>query len=320
MSDGLKEQDFTESVVGVDIGDRVVTAARVHIRKDGQLVLTHAGAQEYATNATDAQIAHAIRSLWRAAHFSSVTVASCLRSPLLCLKHFRFQGVAEAELASALGIEAEEALQMPQERIALDWHVIRRAAPPRAATDASEIEGLLVATPAADMQRHLAILGMAGLYPVVLDVGPLAVSNLYQALAHAPSDKSGVCLVNLCHRQADMAILYDTHSVYPRTIVSRKADWDAAPDYLVANIQDVLKFYQFKLRQEPLNKILLCGQIPAQPGFVAQLQKSLGMKVEAWNPLRGLKCGFRTSRLAAQGEERMGAALAASIGMALRRD
>lgn len=321
MNTERREQDFSEPVVGIDIGDRVVTAARVQVQKDGQLVLTHAGMQEYAANATDARIAHAIRALWRSAGLSCYTVASCLRSQLVCLKHFRLHGIRDPEMESALKIEAEEALQMPQDRIAMDWHVTRSHASAHPADEAAEFEGLLVAAPAADVQRHLSILRMAGLYPVVLDVGALAVSNLYHAVRRGQPGKSGVCLVSLGHRVADIAVLYDSSSVYPRTIFSRAADWDAAPDFLATNIQDVLKYYQFKLRQQPLDKIMLCGHIPVRPDFIPRLETGTGMRVEVWNPANAMKHGFRTSRLLAHdGEQRIGPALAASIGLALRRD
>ena len=320
MSSEAQEQDFSESVVGIDVGDRVVTAARASVQRDGRILLTHAGAQEYAANATDARIAHAIRTLWRNAGFSCFTVASCLRSPLVCLKHFRLQGLKNAELASALKIEAEEALQMPPDRIAIDWHVSGGQSPARTTAGVSEMEGLLVAVPATEVQRHLSILRMAGLYPVVLDVGALAVSNLYHALNREAPAKSGVCLVNLGCRMADIAVLYGSNSVYPRTIFSRAEDWDTTPNFLATNIQDVLKYYQFKLRQEPLNKILLCGQIPGRPDFITQLEASTGTHVEIWNPVSAMKCGFRTSRFFGNVGERLGPALAASIGLALRRD
>lgn len=320
MSSDTREQDYSENVVGVDIGDRVVTAARVQVRKDGQFVLTHAGTQEYAANATDRQIAEAIRALWRSASISCFTVATCLRSQLMCLKHFRFQGITVSELPAALEIEAEAALQMPHFRLAMDWHISRSQVPEKAAPDVPEIDGLLVVASTVDVQRHLSILRLAGLYPVVLDVGALAIANLYHAMNSAKQNESNACLVSLGHRLADIAVLYGSNSVYPRTMVSRAADWSNVPDLLATNIQEVLKYCQFKLYQEPLSKILLCGQIPARSDFVSRLETSLGIHVEIWNPLKTIQCGFRTARLFDRERDRLGSALAVSLGLALRRE
>jgi hypothetical protein len=95
-----------EDMVGVDIGDGLITAARVRRDRKGRLAVTHAGWEEYPADASDRDIAQAVKRLWYRTRFRVFTVCSCLRSQSLVLKPFRYSNLAEADLASALKLEA----------------------------------------------------------------------------------------------------------------------------------------------------------------------------------------------------------------------
>lgn len=310
---------LTETIVGLDIGDRMVTASLLQKRADGGLMLTHAGWMDYPAEASDRQIAAAIRSLWRQYHFSSFTVASCIRSQVACLKQFHVEGISGSELFAALRIEAEESLQIPTDQFELDWH-LSKSSPRQPGGAATTHEGTLVAVPSTEINRHLEILQTAGLFPVAVDAGAMAVSNLFHVLKRSGKPGDAVCLVNLGKRFADVAVLYDTSYIYPRVVFSRSANWEENPSSLSAIILDVLKYYQYKLRQEPIEKVLLCGQVPENADFLPRLGTGFDVPVEVWNPIRELGLGFRASRLFSGANERHGPALAASLGVALGRD
>jgi Tfp pilus assembly PilM family ATPase len=317
---GDEKMIFRETLAGLDIGDRQVAAAQVLASRDGRLTVQYAGVQEYAPDASDAQIAGAVRALWQKHHFPTFTVCSCLRSQSLTLKHFGFSGISERDLLSALKLEAEEALQIPPDRITFDWHLSRNDPVQGGSSTSREIEGVLVAAPSAEVDRHLAILKMAGLYAVVMDVGPLAISNLFCALRNRKASEKSVCIVNLGRRTADISFLYNEASIYPRSVFSRAADWVENPRYLADNIQDALKFYQFKLRRESVQQILVCGQIPGAKNYLDQLGQAIGVPVEAWDPVQEVELSMRTRRVFAGNNGSMGSAMAVSLGLALRGD
>ena len=181
-----------------------------------------------------------------------------------------------------------------------------------------EIEGVLVAALRSDVDRHLGILRKAGLYPVVMDMGPMAISNLFVTLRGREAASKNVCLLNLGRRFADLAILYNGLSIYPRTVYSRSSDWSDALGYLADNVQDALKFYQFKLRRESVRGVLLCGQVPTGGDFLARLGEAVGVPVEVWNPVREMTQALRVGRALAGAEQERGPALAAAAGLALR--
>ena len=306
-------------VVGLDIGDGLMTAARVRPLKDGRLSVTHVGWEEYDVGASDRQIAGAIRRLWRRHALSTFSVSSCLRCPSLTLKYFKYPGLSGVELASALRLEAEQALQMPPEKIALDWHVARRPSAATAALGGDEgTEGVLVAAPRVEVERHLELLRMAGLYPVVLDVGTLAAGNLLAAVGETVPASTAICLISLGRRLADIAILYEGDFVYPRSVFSRGADWRTVPDQLAGHFQDMVKYSQFKLRQEPVKRVVLCGRVPAEAFWTKTFSEGIGVPVELWNPLSQVAVGVRASRALSGDSAGMGPSLATCLGLALR--
>ena len=307
-----------ETVIGLDLGDRLVTAARVQTHHDGKVMLLQAGVQECEAGTSEKQLAQAVRSLWKKCGFPSLTVSTCLRSQSVAIRHFKFPGISERDLPGALKLEAEEALQTPPDRLALDWHLTRNEPVPDGAGLTREIEGVLVAALRSDVDRHLGILRKAGLYPVVMDMGPMAISNLFVTLRGREAASKNVCLLNLGRRFADLAILYNGLSIYPRTVYSRSSDWSDALGYLADNVQDALKFYQFKLRRESVRGVLLCGQVPTGGDFLARLGEAVGVPVEVWNPVREMTQALRVGRALAGAEQERGPALAAAAGLALR--
>ena len=308
-----------ENVAGLDIGDGLMTAARVRVLRDGRLSVTHVGWEEYDPAASDRRIADAIRRLWRRHAISAFSVSSCLRCPSLTMKNFKYPEFSGAELASALRLEAEQALQIPQDKIAVDWHVAPRRSGAAVGEEGPEgAEGVMVAAPKAEVVRHLDLLRMAGLYPVVVDVGTLAVGNLFAAVGEAVPPGTAVCLINLGRRMADISILYQGDFVYPRVVSSRAADWTTVPEQLAGHLQDMLKYSQFKLRHEPVKRVVLCGRVSADPAWMKAFADGVGMPVELWNPLSKAAMGVRSSRTLSGESARMGPALATCLGLALR--
>jgi Tfp pilus assembly PilM family ATPase len=309
---------MAETITGLDLVDRMITAATVRIADGCQPVLLRAGWQECPPEASDQEMARAILSFWRNRGFTGTTVSTCLRSHSVAIRQFQLSGITERDLPAALRVEAEDALQLPAADICMDWQLQPGGASP-AGGNANHFEGTLVAAPRADVDRHLALLRKAGLYPVVVDIGPMAVRNLYVRLREPAESGTSVCLVHIGRRLADIAIVYEQDAVFPRTIASSGSEWPEALDYLAANIDDALKFYQFKLRRSPVERVLLCGRVPgkdAQRG----LAETLGRKVETWDPCRNLTIAPRVGRLLNGSRADMGSQLASCMGLALRTD
>jgi len=310
---------FREDLVGLDITADCIIATRVRPVGDGRFEVRNAGWVSYPAGDSAARVARHIRRLWRRSGLANYTVCSCLRSRALMLRYFQYPGLAAEELASALRLQAEETLVMSGDEIVIDWHLNRHAAAGETADSPGGAEGVLVAVPKAEVDRHLAMLEQAGLVPVVVDVGCMALCNLFLALRADACAAGAVCLVNLATHTADVAVLLKQGWIYPHVVFAQQAAWESSVEYLGANIADVLKYYRFKLRQEPVARLILTGHLPSGDGFAGQLGERVGLPVEIWDPLSGLELGTRRVRRLLERHPGAGPLLATSLGLAMRR-
>lgn len=275
-----------ENIAGINIADGVVSAARVVRRGRHKIALTHAGWMDYAPDASDEEIIQVIRKLWKKIKMPTRTVCTGLHTRSLCLKYFKYPDLAPRELTSALSLEAEESLQLPPEEIALDWHLNRPKNDPYTQLG-EQLHGILVAVGKKEVNGQLNLLKKAGLFPVITDVGPTSLCNLFLALrGEKVNTDNAVCVVNLSRYNADISILYNDHYIYPRTIISRSSEWSSKVQYLIENISDALLYYHVKVDKTPVNQLVLTGYVPKEPEFVAQIHDTIGLPTEVWSPLK----------------------------------
>jgi Tfp pilus assembly PilM family ATPase len=305
-----------EAVAGVDISDGGIAAACVVPRRGGGLDVTHAGYADIAGDATDAEVAAIVRSVWRQAAIPTYTVASCLNTGSLLLQYFHYQDLSEEETRSALRLEAEESLQVPAKDLLFDWH--GRLIGNGAAGRPPARDGVLVAAPRAAVDQHRSILAAAGLYPVVLDVGALAVCNLWLHLSNGLQPDEVVFAINLTRHSAHLVILAGDRRVYPRTIVCGSGDWGTSIDHLVDNITGQEDYAETKLGLPAVRRILMTGSIPGGSAFIAKVQERVAHPVEGWTPLAGEQVAVsrRASRLKTDPD--LARRMTVSLGLALR--
>ena len=307
----------TSDIVGINFGDTHITATRLRGKGSGPYSLTHAGWGPYDPGATEKEIASAVKSLWRKFHFQTNTVCASLRSAALVVRYFKYPAMREEELQSALELQAEEALQVPRGRLLVDWHVNRgRVLKSGETAEGGTIEGVFTAAPVRDVDRLLNILFMAGLDPIILDVRAMAVANLYAVLGEKTTD-AVTCLVNLSPHSADVIVLSKVGGIYPHTVFCRASAWMEVPSFLCENIRDVMKYSEFKLDWEPVQRVILTGEIPADAEFVGKIQAGVRLPVERWNPLASL--GLKSNAVkAVLGESGAEAMLVPCLGLSLR--
>ena len=307
---------YRETVAGVDISDGGIAVACVAPRRGGGLGVSHAGYAEIPGDAKDADVAAIVRAVWKQAAIPTYTVASCLNTGSLLLQYFHYQNLSEDEMRSALRLEAEESLQVPAKDLLFDWHCVRAGG---AASDrAPAREGVLVAAPRAAVDQHRSILASAGLYPVVLDVGALAVCNLWLQLDGARLRDEVVFAVNLTRQSAHLVILASAGRVYPRTIVCGSGDWSTSIDYLVDNITGQEDYAETKLGLPPVRRILMTGSIPGGSAFIEKVRSRVAHPVEGWTPMAGeqVSVARRASRLKTDAD--LARRMTVSLGLALR--
>jgi Tfp pilus assembly PilM family ATPase len=308
-----------ENIAGINVGDGFVSASRIVRRGRKKIALTHAGWMEYAPDAPDSEIVQVIRRLWSKCRMPTRTVCVGLQSRSLCLKFFKYPDLSQMELISALKLEAEESLQLPPEKIMLDWHLNRPRNDPYT-QQGEQLQGVLVAVSRDQVVRRMNLVKKAGLLPVMMDVGCTSLCNLYLTLrGDSVNQENAVCVVNLSRYNADIAILYNDHYIYPRTIISRSAEWASKVQYLIENISDALLYYHVKVDKTPVNRLVLTGFVPDSPEFVGQIHDTIGLPTEIWNPLQenNFSISLNVSK-AAVGKGMTTPLMTTSLGLGLR--
>ena len=298
-------------MVGLDVSDTHLAAVQLAFGRDDSIRLEAAGWSTPPPGADLHQMAEAVRQLFRKAGLSRNHVCTAFQTPGLVVKHFRHAHLNTVELAHALSIEAEETLQLTASNFYMDWH---------SNTDSSNgesVDGVLVAMPKNDVDRHLQMLALSDIFPRVLDAGCLAVCNLYLQLKGIAAPDQATAVVSLSQNRADIAILSGKRHVFPRSVFSPQATWDETPAYLAECVSDTIKYHQFILHGPPVERMVLTGAVPQRELLVSHLRELVPV-MAFWDPISDLPSV--NERIRPQLDRDVGARLATSLGLALRRD
>jgi len=298
-----------EHAVGLDVNDGQIVASHF-IRQKGELLLNALAAESVDPALSEKELARAIRSFWKKHKLPTRTVCTCLHASDLIARSFSYGNVSMDELPRVLTLEAEEALQLPLEQIALSWHL-------NPSNGNSDISGTLTAAPRRTVQSHIKRMQASGLYPINVEINGSAVINLYDFL-NTETKPSPVCLINLTSHMAGIVIL-SGESTYPRIVFSSSPNgWQDNITYLIQNIDSALLHYQLKIKGEPISKILLTGDPQPDP-FMKKIAEGMSLPVEKWNPISEEKIPATTHlKKTLSAEEMKPFNLTTALGLGLR--
>ena len=318
MVSSFSALSLREDVVGLDMGEGLAVAARVKLDSRGRLRLKEVAWTTYNPKGTPDDVAAAIRRMWRKGKLSRFSVVSCLRSRALTLKRFQYPALGASELESALRLEAEETLQMSPEDVVLDWQINPTLAD-NTGQGKRQITGTLVAVPRSEVDAHVKILKQSALLPVATDVSCFALINLFRACMPPATQDGAFCLARLGTQSADIAVIYEGASVYPRTVFVHAGQAADPGKYYAESIKDVLAYYRFKLHLPDVDKVYLTGVVDAHRQSI--IEGAVDVPVEVWNPLEQLHgMSRRVSNQLAEADLPARAGVAVAIGLALRGD
>jgi Tfp pilus assembly PilM family ATPase len=295
-----------EDVVGLDINSGRLTAAHFARTEQG-MKLDRLVTGDYPPELSDRQIASRIRAFWKKEKLPGRIVRTCLHSRALLVRYFQYSNLNTEELGMALSLEAEETLQRPAPELCIDWHLNSSAE-----SDLSKLTGTLVAAPRKTVRRHLDLIQAAGLYSVNVETSCSALCNCY-SFFFGKKETSPVCLVNLADRTADI-IMRTESCIYPRTLFSADEPWETNSDYLLENIQNALLYYHLKIKQGPVERVVLIGKIPAPQHFPGKLERKVSLPVEVLDVCSHPDIGIEKQKLPTSGN----CNIATAIGLALR--
>lgn len=308
-----------EDVAGICVQDGLISASRLAVSSDGRVRLRSVGWTEYDRSASDDDLSSAIRHAWRHYRMPTRTVVGCMNSESIQYRYFRYENLGEEELGPALVLEAEELLKLPRAGIAMDWHLFESSQEDGSSGRRPRLlEGILVAVPRRELDRHYYILKHAGLYTVILDIGPLATANLFRVLRPSTTERDSVCLLDVSTDYAHMVVMGPHGFAYPRSVRSYSAPWEEASEYLAESAADVLRHVRFSLRKAPVRHIYLTGRAGGRTALASLLAERLGVPVTPWNPLDEIADHWPHHLRSDTVRHDVGPWLSAALGLGLR--
>ena len=309
MLKGLVNRLAAVSAVGVDLGSAKLKLVQI-ARTDGQAVLRGCA----VADATDhAAVARILTEVFSGSGRRLGDAAIALAAPELIVKSVHFPAMPKKELASAIRLEAEQAILNGHtlDEMAIDWH-------PLASEIRESLRGLLAVVPKTLVAERLKPLTAAGLRATVIDVEGLALWNAYWTLVgrREPAGKA-VLLVNVGSRttnlvmvkgQDELLLLRDIKLGGAALRAGQQADW-------LEEIRDSLAYARAKTGLRNLDAAYLTGG-GATPELAPALRGLTAAPVTFWNPLADLA---RDAKSPAVVDETIGPLLGVAIGLALRR-
>lgn len=266
-----------EHAAGLTIHDGRITAAHFIQRANG-LELDRMTSRITDPAISPRHLVQEIRSFWKANRIPTRTVCTCIHTHSQIVRAFSYTNLLRDELPRVLELEAEEALQLPLNEIALSWHIN-----PTLPGKNEGLAGVLVAAPRKAVKKHIKLIKAAGLYPINVEISCSALINLYNYLAVEETATKPVCLIDLTAHTATIVILY-AGGAYPRFVLSTNEEgWSNNIDYLASSIRNTLLNFGLKMSEETIDRLLIIGS-PQQEHFIEKLSAAVDEPIETWNP------------------------------------
>lgn len=288
---GLARALRRESVVGLQAGDGLIIGSQLHADQGGRVYIQKAAFTKYPADVTGEDLARLLRKFWKTSGFTTRTVATCLCHRTLQIKHTRFPHLEPEEIRPALLLDAEETLQLESDALCYDWFSLPGAASGKGQQTRQGMEGILTAVPRHVVDRHVELLRHAHLFPLVVEVGAVALGNLYLAIGQLgglQGNTEPVALIHAMPHGVEMCIVDAGLRLYPQRIVTRSAEWQQVADYLVDGIVTNLKHYQYALQKKPVCEILVTGTMSNLTTFIDLLQEQAHLLARFWDPTEKL--------------------------------
>ncbi|MCF7854682.1 MAG: pilus assembly protein PilM [Candidatus Pacebacteria bacterium] len=305
-----------ENVAGIHIANGYITAAEADFVRKGEVRVKRLGWATYEPDMTNDELAGVIRRLWTECGISTSTVITALRSKSQLTKYFSYPFMTDAELKSALYLEAEESLLLSEGELCVDWHIGRREKPAPGVEGGGVSEGVLVAAPRTDVERDLGLLRQARLFPIVMDTDIMAIANYYLATSNDDGEMDRTCMIYLTPMKAYVCTFFGKHSMYPRTVNLPGGLGEHIED-LTESLQEDIRYCIHKLHKKPMERIVLMDNAGTGELVGSFLQDIFAIPVEHCDAWAGIKMRKRLAR-SLQQEDSPGSLALPAVGLALR--
>jgi type IV pilus assembly protein PilM len=232
----LKEVFSENYIIGLDIGSASVKMAQF-IRKDKGLQLIRVGLQEIKKHRDNAlreqEILSLIKSLLTGIDIKRSKVIVNINCPKTAIKKVQTPVMPKSELQKAIMLEAKTYFPFPVSDAFLDFEILGEI------TEGGirKYEVLIAAAPKETINKHLSLLGKAGIKPATLVPSAYAFQKLAErSLISAQAEKGKTtCFVDIDELYTELVIFKDKHPVFNRKMPIAGKDFTKALTDILAS-------------------------------------------------------------------------------------
>ena len=330
-----------EETVGIDIGSYSIKLISISKESAENTVnaynIKRLPIEEKKEDAKAAIVKEALEEIG----LSPERVNLSISGPDVIVRFIDLPNMSRDQLKSALVFEADKYIPFNIKEVVLDFIILGDAA------ESGRMRVLLAAAKRSLVDSRVKMVEQLGMGIDVLDIGPFAMFNAFNAANPSQEDK-GNAFLDLGHSQTDVLISSGSDPCFMRQIQIGGKDItgaicrelsvtkDKADEYkrgmkkndkaALKNITELvlddlvnemqLSFGYFENRyNNRITDIYCSGGVTYQEGVIEYLSERLGVEVKLWNPMKGVETADVISR---EDLDSVASQLAVCMGLALR--
>ncbi|MCX7704833.1 MAG: pilus assembly protein PilM [bacterium] len=302
--------------LGIDIGSYYIKIVEGYLKKDRFSIRTGGITRNPFPNAhislnenTQKQFAGFLKDFLKRIGVKRRETVCSITGQDLILHYFDIPNVPENEIRGIVELELLQVIPGGAEKLEFDYTILPSHRPEKKTV-------MLAGIPRAKCDFFVETLIMAGMRPIIMDVGAIALANCYTALG---KEKGNCLIVNAGATHTDLAIIEKNGFVFVREIdfggdlinreishlkkisfseaeqFKRNEQFRSEVEKIVRDVcadalQEILTSLRyFETRTDKkIEKFLLTGGSSLLPGFVKIIEEILGIQGEIWIPMANL--------------------------------
>lgn len=338
-----------KSVIGLDIGSSQIKVVELTGYPKASTILTVGIAPLLPDAIVDGEVMDrevvidTIKTLFEKSKIQTKDVVIAISGRGVIVKKIKMDRMKKTEVAEQIRWEAEQYVPFDIDDVSLAFEIVNPAA------GEGQMEVLLVAAKSEVVNAYVSLIKEIGLLPVVLDIAPFAIQNVYEFNYPVLPDKL-IALVTIGAEITNISFIINSINHFTRDIFSATNSCSqkiqrelglnrSQADQLIrgesiegVNPENVDKFFQAFAEEvavgidkvipflpgekEKIDRIVLCGGGALIRGIVDSLKNRFDTEVMIINALRNIK--FDTAIFETERAERISPVIAEAVGLAMR--
>jgi len=321
---------FSRKTIGLDVGSHTIKSVYLEKKGFNRVELLGAEAIEVsqfednqgADDVDDAQV-RAIKQVMENMPSHRAKVVSSVGGVSTAVRQVELPKMSPKELSSSINLWARNYMPFDIKEVQLDYQVFGFD------KNSRKIRLILVAVIKDHIQRHIDVLHEAHIDPVLVDINPLAVMNVFLFNEEGVDDQC-IVLLDVGEHNTTLCIYSEQDQYFVRNLMISGNDFtrdiqrrlglpsgdverykrgeillgeknDTPPrlveiirpslDALIKEVRRSLTYYENQTRTRGFSQVVLTGGSVEMDGFAAYLGQNLGLPVRVLDPFKEINMG-----------------------------